>query len=64
MTASKNKETVHTTIIDIIGLSTEIKPIISFEHHLISSGSTYIETDTGNVYMYYKTTRQWYLLQD
>lgn len=64
MTITANKNIKGTTIVEIIGLSTEIKPIIYCEHYLISSGSTYKEIDTGNVFMYYKDTRQWYLLQD
>ncbi len=64
MTITKNKNSTNTTIVDIVGESTEIKPIIFHEGYLISSGSTYKENDTGDTYMYYKETRQWYLLQD
>ena len=64
MTVTKNNNIKDTTIVDIAGKSTEIKPIIYYEGYLISSGSTYKEDDTGDIYMYYKETRQWYLLQD
>ena len=64
MTVTKNKKLSGTTIIDIVGSSTEIKPIIACKDYLISSGSTYKEKDTDRLYMYYKETRQWYLLQN
>ena len=64
MVTTKNVDVRITTIIDIIGLSSEVKPIVSHEKYLISSGSTYTETDTGDMYMYYQKTRRWYLLQD
>ena len=64
MTIIKRKNTSETTIVDIVGLSTDIKPIIAYENYLISSGSTYKEKDTGKLYMYYRETRQWYLLQN
>jgi hypothetical protein len=64
MTVAANKNTYNTTIVDIVGLSTEIKPIIYYEGYLISSGSTYKESDTNDMYMYYKENRQWYLLQE
>ena len=64
MIVAANKNTYNTTIIDIIGLSTETKPIIYYDGYLISSGSTYKECDTNDTYMYYKEHRQWYLLQE
>lgn len=51
-------------MIDIVGLSTEIKPVILYEKYLMSSGSKFVESDTGNKYMYDQDGRKWYLLQD
>jgi hypothetical protein len=64
MIVAANKDAYNTTVVDIVGLSSEIKPIIYHDGYLISSGSTYKESDTNDMYMYYKEKRQWYLLQD
>lgn len=64
MTTKTNSDAYITTIIDIVGASNEIKPIVLHENYFISSGSTYEETDTGKIYMYYRDKRKWYLLQD
>lgn len=64
MTTKTNSDAYITTIIDIVGASDEIKPIVLHENYLISSGSIYKENDTGKTYMYNQEKRKWYLLQD
>ena len=46
--------------LDIIGLSTDIKPIGEFKNNLIINGSTFLEMDTGDIYLYDEDNTKWH----
>lgn len=45
--------------VELRGLSTDVKPIGTFDNKPISNGSTFIEIDTGGVYMYDLDNELW-----
>lgn len=47
-------------ILEIRGLSTDTKPTTKIEGMNISNGSTYVEIDTGDTYMFDAENRIWY----
>ena len=46
----------------INGLSTDEKPTVTYKYTKIENGSTFIEMDTGKVYMYDEENATWHEL--
>lgn len=46
-------------ILEIVGLSTDTKPIKNISGVEITNGSTFMEMDTCNVYMYDEENHRW-----
>ena len=46
--------------LDIVGLSTDEKPIDKFENTPIINGSVFLEMDTGEIYLYDEENSKWY----
>lgn len=44
---------------DLVGLSTDTKPITTYNGSLIGNGSTFLSMDTGTVHMYDETGTRW-----
>lgn len=57
-TNAGNAATTVTTGWDLRGLSTDTKPT----YEQVPNGSTYLEMDTGNVYVFDKAGTRWLLL--
>lgn len=48
-----------TGVLEISGMSTDEKPIGSYEGYRIMNGSTFLEMDTSMVYFYDEETQTW-----
>lgn len=46
--------------LDIVGLSTDVKPLGKFENTPIINGSAFLEMDTGEIYLYDEENSKWY----
>lgn len=46
--------------LDIVGLSTDEKPIDKFENTPIINGSVFLEMDTGDIYLYDEENAKWH----
>lgn len=46
--------------LELYGLSTDIKPIEKFETTFIGNASTFMEMDTGKVYLYDEQNHKWW----
>lgn len=44
---------------DLVGLSTDTKPVTTYNGYLIGNGSTFLSMDDGTVYMYDETGTRW-----
>lgn len=44
---------------DLIGKSTDQKPIQSYNHRIIENGSSFIEMDTGLIYFFDEDNQIW-----
>ncbi len=55
--ARKNRE-----VLNFAGLSTDTKPTGTYGTTLIGNGSTFIEMNTGSVYMYDEANPTWHKL--
>lgn len=47
-------------IMELFGLSTDEKPTGTFNNTKISNASTFLEMDTGKVFMYDEENEQWH----
>lgn len=47
---------------ELNGLSTDEKPTVTYKNTKIENGSTFIEMDTGKVYMYDEENATWHEL--
>ena len=46
-------------VLDIVGLSTDTKPISTIESLTITNGSIFTEIDTANIFMFDEENRTW-----
>ena len=46
-------------VLDIVGLSTDTKPISTIESLTITNGSIFTEIDTANIFMFDEEKRSW-----
>ena len=53
---------VVTGLLEIVGLSSDNKPTKTIGDYYIMNGSTFLEMDTGRVYIYSETDLSWYEL--
>lgn len=44
---------------ELIGKSTDTKPITTYNHRIIENGSIFIEMDTGNIYFFDEDLQTW-----
>ena len=44
---------------DLVGLSTDTKPVTTYNGSLVGNGSTFFIMDKGTVHMYDETGEQW-----
>lgn len=51
-----------TGILEIVGTSSDIKPVESYNDCRIMNGSTFLEMDTGVVYFYDEEAQQWIII--
>lgn len=51
-----------TGLLELVGKSTDEKPTESLDGYLIMNGSTFMEMDTSEVYMYDADGKLWYKL--
>ena len=51
-----------TGILEIVGTSSDIKPVESDNDCRIMNGSTFLEMDTGIVYFYDEEAQQWIIM--
>lgn len=51
-----------TGILEIVGTSSDIKPVESYNDCRIMNGSTFLEMDTGMVYFYDEEAQQWIII--
>lgn len=56
---SKIGELANDRILELVGLSTDVKPIGEVDGVRIVNGSTYIEMDTCNMSMYDEENQRW-----
>jgi len=47
-------------VLDIVGLSTDTKPISTIESLTITNGSIFTEIDTANIFMFDEENRTWH----
>ena len=50
---------VNSYIYSFTGLSTDTKPTRTYKNTQIQNGSSFVEMDTGNVFMYNETSHAW-----
>lgn len=62
VTLSKYGNQPNRNICEIVGLSTDEKPIKSIEGIPICNGSTYLEMDTSTVFIFSESDATWYKL--
>ena len=55
----KNTETM-----ELMGLSTDEKPIREYNGHAIKNASTYFEMDTSKCFIYDEENHQWFEMQE
>ena len=53
---------VVTGLLEIVGLSSDNKPIKTVDNYYIMNGSTFLEMDTGMVYFYDEKAQQWIIM--
>lgn len=51
-----------TGLLEIVGLSSDNKPIKTVDNYYIMNGSTFLEMDTGIVYFYDEEAQQWIII--
>ena len=51
-----------TGLLEIVGLSSDNKPIKTTGDYYIMNGSTFLEMDTGVVYFYDEEAQQWIII--
>lgn len=51
-----------TGLLEIVGLSSDNKPIKTVDNYYIMNGSTFLEMDTGMVYFYDEKAQQWIIM--
>ena len=51
-----------TGLLEIVGLSSDNKPIKTVDNYYIMNGSTFLEMDTGIVYFYDEGAQQWIII--
>ena len=51
-----------TGLLEIVGLSSDDKPIETVGDYYIMNGSTFLEMDTGIVYFYDEEAQQWIIM--
>ena len=51
-----------TGLLEIVGLSSDNKPIKTVDNYYIMNGSTFLEMDTGMVYFYDEEAQQWTII--
>lgn len=56
---SYKSKTTNSFIVELVGESSEEKPIKDFNGMPLATGSTYLERDTGEAYMYDNTLNDW-----
>lgn len=49
-------------VCELVGLSTDTKPIERIENFPLTNGSTLLEMDTSNVFIYDQENNKWVLL--
>lgn len=47
------------TILNFVGLSSDEKPIKTFDYEVIRNGSVFLEIDTSEVFMYDEENNEW-----
>lgn len=56
---SKIGEQANDRVLEVAGLSTDVKPIGEIDGVRIVNGSTYIEMDTCDIFMYDEENQKW-----
>lgn len=56
---SKIGEQANDRVLELVGLSTDVKPIGEIDGVRIVNGSSYMEMDTCNVFMYDEENQKW-----
>lgn len=55
----KNKSIDGTAVFELRGKSSDAKPIGFYNEALVGNGSTFLEMDTGNVFMFDEENQKW-----
>lgn len=50
----------NTDVLEIVGLANDTKPIQTYQNQPITNGSTFLEMDTGKVFIYSAGDDTWY----
>lgn len=56
---SKIGEQANDRVLELVGLSTDVKPIGEIDGVRIVNGSSYMEMDTCNIFMYDEENQKW-----
>lgn len=46
-------------VVELVGLSSDVKPVGKFENYTLVNGSSLFEMDTFNLYMYDEASQNW-----
>lgn len=49
------------SVLQIVGLSTDVKPTVKVENMPLTNGSIYVELNTGKRYLFDEENKMWYL---
>ena len=61
VTLTKYGKNYNTVPLELSGLSTDLKPTLTYQTYTIANGSTFNEIDTGNTYKYDAENDTWKL---
>ena len=59
LSIEKIGDVVNEKILELVGLSTDTKPLKKIDGVAITNGSTFMEMDTCNIFMYDEENHRW-----
>ena len=64
VTLNKYGDKCNRIYLELYGISTDTKPIEKFGTTYIGNASTYLEMDTGKIFIYDEENHKWYEMQE